>query len=297
LLVAALANVASAYLVCGTAFVSQPRSTDRLLLEVRAFSPNKTELNYSSALEEDCWKEALIDPKVSHDRLSSGEKIRTGESVFLLSDFTSEEECAELASACSKAAGSHRKLVVKPGSGSPDLVRLPTLSAAARAVKRNTPCAKALPEDLDKECNRLLLKISARVDQQMESIGRSLFSGCSLHRLYLEDALGFASREPAVNVYTSGGHFLPHEDGHSLTVLVPLSRPDHDFTGGGTAFWPQDSRGPRVVPPTLVLRPKAGTAMLFGGSVTHSGVAVETGERVVLVASFSPGRISGTQPG
>ena len=38
----------------------------------------------------------------------------------------------------------------------------------------------------------------------------------------------------------------------------------------------------------MCLRPPAGTALLFGGTITHSGVAVTSGERSVLVASFSP---------
>ena len=40
-------------------------------------------------------------------------------------------------------------------------------------------------------------------------------------------------------------------------------------------------------PPTAVLRPPLGTAILFGGDVTHAGLPVEAGTRAVLVASFS----------
>jgi hypothetical protein len=59
------------------------------------------------------------------------------------------------------------------------------------------------------------------------------------------------------------------------------------FTGGGTAFWAPDARGPRVEGATIVMRPAAGSAMLFGGKVNHAGVPVESGQRVVFVASFS----------
>ena len=96
-------------------------------------------------------------------------------------------------------------------------------------------------------------------------------------------------------------------DHQSLTVLIPLTsgraRADTyqeeegsdeevttdevSFTGGGTAFWRQDARGPRVEGATIVMRPRAGSAMLFGGKVNHAGVPVESGQRVVLVASFS----------
>ena len=86
--------------------------------------------------------------------------------------------------------------------------------------------------------------------------------------------LKFSSREPAINIYTTGGQFLAHKDAQSLTILLPLSSPT-DFTGGGTAFWTQDSRGHRVEEPSIIQKPKnCGTALLFGGCVTHSGVAV-----------------------
>ncbi|CAJ1967410.1 unnamed protein product [Cylindrotheca closterium] len=94
----------------------------------------------------------------------------------------------------------------------------------------------------------------------------------------------WSSREPAVNVYTPGGEFLAHTDSQSLTILVALTSPLED---GGTAFWSQDSRGHRVEGPSLVLRPPVGTALLFGGCVTHAGMPTSAGIRSVLVASFS----------
>jgi hypothetical protein len=43
-----------------------------------------------------------------------------------------------------------------------------------------------------------------------------------------------------------------------------------------------------VPEPTLVLRPAAGSAIIFGGDVTHAGQVCTGGVRCVLVASFSP---------
>ena len=37
----------------------------------------------------------------------------------------------------------------------------------------------------------------------------------------------------------------------------------------------------------MVLAPPAGTALLFGGDVTHAGQPVAAGQRAVFVASFS----------
>ena len=111
--------------------------------------------------------------------------------------------------------------------------------------------------------------------------------GGGLRQMHDDDALEFSSREPTVNVYSAGGEFLAHKDHQSLTVLIPLTDPDEDFEGGGTAFWRQDSRGHRVEAHDLLLRPPKGTALLFGGYTTHAGTPVECGERCVLVASFS----------
>mmetsp|Transcript_23618 Transcript_23618/g.26933 ORF Transcript_23618/g.26933 Transcript_23618/m.26933 type:complete len:81 (+) Transcript_23618:548-790(+) len=72
-----------------------------------------------------------------------------------------------------------------------------------------------------------------------------------------------------------------------MTILIPLSSNDA-FGGGGTAFWSQDSRGGhRIDPPSIVMKPERGTAMLFVGHVTHAGLPVDWGERQVFVASFS----------
>eukprot|EP00966_Prymnesium_polylepis_P117351 2712039-Prymnesium_polylepis.1 len=110
----------------------------------------------------------------------------------------------------------------------------------------------------------------------------------SLLQIYLSDGLAYSCREPSVNVYTLTGEFSPHKDQQALTILLPLSSPELDFEGGGTAFWAQDSRGHRVAPPSLVLRPPAGTALLFGGQVTHAGLPVEWGVRACFVRQLSP---------
>ena len=66
---------------------------------------------------------------------------------------------------------------------------------------------------------------------------------------------------------------------------LPISPPS---ATPGTGFWAQGSLGHRVEAPATVLRPPAGTALLFGGHVTHAGMPVTAGERAVFVASFSP---------
>ena len=118
----------------------------------------------------------------------------------------------------------------------------------------------------------------------------------------LESSLASWDKEITNGVLTKGGAFKPHEDLQTLSVLISLSSPEA-FGGGGTAFWDArvadlkadmalDSsarwhRATGGAPPSLVLKPPAGTALLFGGDVTHAGVAVGSGTRCVFVASFS----------
>ena len=77
----------------------------------------------------------------------------------------------------------------------------------------------------------------------------------------------------------------------ALTVLLPLTAPDADFAGGGTGFWSRadEDQGEGIpdFPPTTVIRPPLGTALLFGGDLTHAGMPVESGVRSVFVCSFS----------
>ena len=40
--------------------------------------------------------------------------------------------------------------------------------------------------------------------------------------------------------------------------------------------------------PSLVFRPRAGAALIFGGTVKHAGQPVQVGKRCIFVASFSP---------
>ena len=99
-----------------------------------------------------------------------------------------------------------------------------------------------------------------------------------------------------------GGKFEPHEDGHELTVLVPLTSPRDDdggdgcrppdgdgFEGGGTGFWAEGVDAEEVDEPSVVLRPPAGTALLWRGHVMHAALPVTRGRRYAFVCSFNLG--------
>ena len=224
---------------------------------------------------------------------SIGEAIRQGASVVLVENVASPDECRALCEAASRSAQAHRRSEQSKSAGvnpNGNLVRLPIAAAGERAKAVGTPCAEALDAESSAMCERILLRVMASIDEHMPSVVASLFHGAadleasrspSLCELHASSALEYSSREPAINVYTAGGEFMPHMDHQSLTVLIPLSGADDEFTGGGTGFWSQDARGHRVEGPTIVLRPKAASAMLFGGHVTHAGVPTLSGERVV----------------
>jgi len=224
-----------------------------------------------------------------------GERVKFGESIIQLQNLVSPDECEWLRAACLHAANvaTPTRELDKPG-----LVRLPTIAAAERAAITNTLCADPLPRELDGALQSILDRAAKCIDEEIPTVSSTLFGTDSIADLIArKDQLQYSSREPAVNIYTAGGEFLAHKDAQSLTVLIPLSSPTTStkggllrkghFTGGGTAFWHQDARGHRVEDPTTILIPEEGTAMLFGGCVTHAGVAVESGCRVVFVASFS----------
>ena len=116
----------------------------------------------------------------------------------------------------------------------------------------------------------------------------------------------FSGHEPMINVYDVGGQFEPHEDGHHLTILVPLSSPCSQagggtFEGGGTGFWSEgvkraqkqkwaEGQTADELPdgdPTVVLRPPAGTAMLWRGHLLHAALPVSAGRRHAFVCSFN----------
>ena len=254
----------------------------------------------------------VIESNGSASVSTEAERIRQGKSVIMLRDIVDERECGDLASRCIVVAKeSHRfelerKASLSSGDDSdddeggviPTLVRLPSQAAARRAAHDKIICSHPLPDYIDYRVQQILLRVCRAIDEHLPSLPLHLLESDSLTELLqhcpslefatpLDDALRFSAREPAINVYSApGGEFLRHKDGETLTILLPLSSPEQDFEGGGTAFWATDNDGSDA-PASIVLKPFAGTALLFGGNVTHAGVPVESGTRVVLVCSLS----------
>ena len=99
----------------------------------------------------------------------------------------------------------------------------------------------------------------------------------------------YSDGEPAINRYSTGGHFHPHRDGCSLTLNVLLA--EGTFEGGGTQFWRevsgQEMEQKEEQEPTLCVLPRAGVGVVFNGKVKHAGRVVSAGLRHLLVASFT----------
>lgn len=195
-----------------------------------------------------------------------------GHSVFTVASFASADECDALIAAAERLLRSYGNRAPQPA-----LCRLSIVSEVQP---------------------RLLRRLLALVEQTLPALGEALFGRTA----NLADmAVEYSPGEPAVNVYLVGGHFAPHTDKQALTLLVPLSA-DGAFEGGGTAFWKDghhrlpgppgapayeqgDARG--WLPHDLALRPPRGSAIIFGGNVTHAGLAVTSGTRHLFVMSFS----------
>ena len=209
-------------------------------------------------------------------------------SVFTVSDFATVPECEALIASASRLLASYGDATPPPRS------RLAIVSKTEGV---------------------LLRRCFALVETRLPALAVSLFGTSSAAELE-KMSIRYSPGEPAVNVYTAGGNFSPHTDKQSLTLLVPLS-PAGAFEGGGTAFWKDSHHAPRGLllsdgslnpyriptdddagevdendenhwlPHDHVLRPPRGTAIIFGGDVTHSGLPVTSGTRHLFVMSFT----------
>jgi len=235
------------------------------------------------------------------DTKSLGDAIGQGEAVVCIPAITSEEECLELFAAGVSASGGRigaaqngrsRLSVSDPNAFSPDVVMNcdEILLRVLDHIDENIP---SVYDTLFKPSETWISKqpLNAQLEQPTTPPPIYISGTCeSLRELYLMGQLEWSEGEPAINVYEDTGYFGAHKDHLALTVLIPLTSPDHDFLGGGTGFWQgnrmvdEDMRGEE---PTTVLKPMAGSALLFGGDVTHAGMPVEGGYRSVFVCSFS----------
>ena len=79
------------------------------------------------------------------------------------------------------------------------------------------------------------------------------------------------------SVYQGNGYFGAHKDHLALTILMPLTSAETDFEGGGTGYWSgnRDTDENPQTSPDLILKPQPGSALIFGGDVTHAGLPID----------------------
>jgi len=224
------------------------------------------------------WHEIILNHEQAVSTSISA-SVAAGHSLLVI-EVSSALECERLAAEATVAAGHRRETC-----GIAGLVRQPVKSILGSTG--SALCDELLLRQL------ALLQSTAAPGLTSELFGDALISspGTCIHN----PSLAWSEGEPAINVYTSGGCFTPHEDDQSITLLLNLSQ-RAAYTGGGTAFWSlEDGGGPGKGPtlpesqlPSHLIAPAVGTALIFGGQVTHAARPVLTGERIVFVASFSP---------
>ena len=222
----------------------------------------------------DGWYEVILNQEATSTSLAHS--VAVGHSILVLRDVASTAECAAIAAEASDAA--QRERIARGLDG---LVR-----------KR---VADLLSAEGTARCDALLLRQIARIESSVPLLVPNLFGALlreSPKSVFGNINLAWSEGEPAINVYTPGGCFTPHEDAQSITCLLNVSQ-QGAYQGGGTAFWSKASAGTgrdltSTNPHTCLITPPAGTALVFGGMVTHAALAIVEGERTVFVASFSP---------
>lgn len=254
-------------------------------------SPRNTDRRNHNQVSVEGWNEISIasPPKetVDHDNVVSlGERIRNGNVVLEIPEMATTEECERIRTYCHnriQTESDEKEINIQDSIDPQGLIRISTIAAFKRAERDGmvARCALPLSAEMDSICQKLLLRTLKWIDVEIPSIPATLFNTTSLAYLYENDQLIYTKREPAVNVYTQGGEFTAHKDAQALTVLIPLSCSRRHYLGGGTSFVVASNN-------VTISKPPPGHVLLFGGNVIHSGVAVQEGIRVVLVASFSP---------
>ena len=215
------------------------------------------------------WTEIFVSHEAAGSTGDVAESVQLGHSILLFNSFANRDECAELSREAFKVAAVEQ---------SPSKVEFLTVTEVLSQAGQATS-------------DSLLVQAMAHAMEQLPPLMPKLFGDCHMpaSTCMFNPKLTFSEAEPWVIVYGVGGQFTQHTDGQALTILMPLTDSE-SCQGGGTAFWsPKDYGAPgENTTPTFVLSPPAGSAILFAGSVVHAGHAITAGERVALVASFSP---------
>ena len=191
----------------------------------------------------DGWTEIFVDDNDAA-ACTADESVAASHSLLIFSAVASAAECALLrANAGGNASCLHqqsgtscdfpisRALLLARQAASVDKDGLRSDGQAGRI---RGPVSELLDQDAQTLCDAILHRTMAQVEACLPRLTPRLFGRiCFADRSILQHSgLVFTPGEPAINIYAAGGHFDPHTDKQSLTILVPLS---HASSSGGLA--------------------------------------------------------------
>ena len=219
------------------------------------------------------WQELFVNADRAAAASSVAQSVASSDSLLIFDAFASDDECRAIAVEALGAADN---------------------SASVCQYQPPSSCIRRhVTEVLGANClalsDQLLLRQVTLLRWAAPSLTDSLFGGMlrsSPFTCMYNKSLAWTEGEPAINIYTDGGCFTPHIDEQALTFLLNLS-PESAYTGGGTAFWSRKDAGADLSLtatnlPSHVIRPAAGTALVFGGMMAHAAQPVITGVRLGL---------------
>ena len=143
-----------------------------------------------SATTRTSWEEVLVGNDKSKASLSTrttvassmSQRLKAGESILLLHDVMTLQECKRLSRQCIAAAAvaqerhdKHDNVDKQQQQHQPCLMRLPTIASAQRALRTNTPCATALPADVSRSVDDMLLRVATFLDDELPNVVNDLF--------------------------------------------------------------------------------------------------------------------------
>ena len=255
------------------------------------------------------WHEVWLcdDVTRSHSK-SPGAAVARGDAVLVLPGIIDTRECASLLRIAEQMVERQEVSMRRRLSAAAHEFT----SNNARSPGRTRVPIDTLPTNAKRAYNAAFSTILTFVDDELPSVAtlfesafhheedsrqsgiaelRSVPAGTdgsrppNLAEMHASGRLEFSSREPAINTYTAGSGFNAHTDRQTLTVLLYLTPPDA-CEGGGTGFWCQGASAVDDLP-TAVIHPPAGTALVYGGRVTHAGMPLISGRRTIYLGSFS----------
>lgn len=228
----------------------------------------------------DSWYEIFVNAKEAAECAGPAVAVALGHSILVLKSLATGKECASL---CQEATTFAQSDKAKQFECKPGRVRMPIKDALGKQ-------GQSLSERI---LLRALKDIAPSIvpSLTMDLFGKAVVDSFATEGVVHNGRLKFSEGEPAINVYSPDGDFLPHKDKESLTLLVNLSEEDA-YGGGGTGFFSisdlesgERTRQPNV---TVTVRPPRGASILFAGNLMHAGLRVTSGSRCVFVASCSP---------